>query len=117
MTYIAQLRTTDIERLINFYVDQLGFELSFRYEDFYAGIKIGDSVLHIKLVDNTDPSIEYIKSGDHFHLRFPVKDLDARHAELQRLGVVSAEILEQPWGREFCFYDPDGHRLYYAESE
>ena len=35
---IPQIRTTDMEESIDFYVNKLGFELDFRYQDFYAGI-------------------------------------------------------------------------------
>ncbi len=35
-----QLRTTDLEAAIDFYVDCLGGALAFRYEDLYAGVDI-----------------------------------------------------------------------------
>lgn len=40
MSYIAQLRTTDLEQALDFYTNTLGYKLTFRYEDFYAGIDV-----------------------------------------------------------------------------
>ena len=53
---VPQLRTTDLEASIRFYTEKLGFELAFRFKDFYAGIRAGDRVFHLKLVDARDPS-------------------------------------------------------------
>ncbi len=54
---IPQLRTTDLEASIAFYTQVLGLELAFRYEDFYAGIRAGAQVFHLKRVDApTHPS-------------------------------------------------------------
>ena len=33
-----QLLVADIDRSIEFYTKRLGFDLDFRYEDFYAGV-------------------------------------------------------------------------------
>ena len=53
---ITQIRTTDLDGSIEFYVAKLGLDLEFRYEDFYAGIKAGDDIFHLKLIDEKDPS-------------------------------------------------------------
>ena len=62
---IAQLRTTDLEESIRFYTTKLGFTLAFRYEDFYAGIRAGNQLFHLKLVDEKDPSIEFVDKRVH----------------------------------------------------
>ena len=117
MSYITQLRTTDLEQALNFYTNTLGYKTAFRYEDFYAGIDIDGQVLHLKLVDETDPSIEFVAQGDHFHLYIEVADLEARHEDLDGGGAHVSVIKVQPWGREFVVIDPDGHRIYYAEKD
>ncbi|MBT3625416.1 MAG: hypothetical protein HOM44_09800 [Gammaproteobacteria bacterium] len=117
MSYITQLRTTDLEQALNFYTNTLGYKTAFRYEDFYAGIDIDDQVLHLKLVDETDPSIEFVAQGDHFHLYIEVADLEARHEDLDGGGAHVSVIKVQPWGREFVVIDPEGHRIYYAEKD
>ncbi|MBT7876568.1 MAG: hypothetical protein HN738_00650 [Gammaproteobacteria bacterium] len=117
MSYITQLRTTDLEQALNFYTNTLGYKTAFRYEDFYAGIDIDGQVLHLKLVDETDPSIEFVAQGDHFHLYIEVADLEARHEDLDGGGAHVSVIKVQPWGREFVVIDPEGHRIYYAEKD
>ena len=48
---IPQLRTTDLAGSIRFYTETVGFTLDFQYEDFYAGIRAGGQVFHLKLAD------------------------------------------------------------------
>ena len=61
----TQIRTTSLDASIDYYVSKLGFELDFRFEDFYAGIRVTDDLsIHLKLVDAPDPSIEFVQKGD-----------------------------------------------------
>jgi hypothetical protein len=65
---VPQLRTTDMASSIRFYTEKLGFSIEFNYQDFYTGIRAGDQIFHLKLVDEKDPSIPYVEEGEHFHL-------------------------------------------------
>jgi catechol 2,3-dioxygenase-like lactoylglutathione lyase family enzyme len=38
---VPQLRTTDLASSIRFYTEKLGFTVAFKYEDFYAGLRVG----------------------------------------------------------------------------
>ncbi|GAA3978024.1 VOC family protein [Mucilaginibacter dorajii] len=38
----------DLEQSIDFYTQKLGFEIDFRYEDFYAGITRDGFSIHLK---------------------------------------------------------------------
>ena len=67
---IAQLRTTNLKESIRFYTQEIGLELEFEHEDFYAGIRAGNQVFHLKLVDGKDPSIKFVDEGEHFHRYF-----------------------------------------------
>ena len=116
---IPQLRTTDLAQSINFYTEKLGFGLEFQYEDFYAGIRAGSQVFHLKLVDEKDPSIDFVDEGDHFHLYFRTDDAAAAVDLCRENGV---EIVEDPhetdWGTiEFVIQDDQGHTLYFGESK
>ena len=87
---IPQLRTTDLPASIRFDTETLGLALAFRYEDFYAGIRAGDSVVHLKRVDEADPSIAFVDRGVAF-----VKD-----------------VPDTPWGTTgFAIKDDQGHTL------
>lgn len=114
---IPQLRTTDLDASIEFYVDRLGFALEFRYGDFYAGIKAGDHTIHLKLADARDPSIPFVAAGDHLHLYFQVDDVAAEAQRLRATGVqFRHQLADTAWGtREFTIVDDQGHLLCFGE--
>ena len=98
---IAQLRTTNLNESIHFYTNTLGLTLEFQYEDFYAGVRAGTQLVHLKLVDQTDPSIAFVDRGDHFHLYFDTEGIAVTADALRRRGVAFAKDLhETPWGPE-----------------
>jgi uncharacterized glyoxalase superfamily protein PhnB len=114
---IPQLRTTDLAGSIRFYTENVGFTLEFQYEDFYAGIRAGGQVFHLKLADEKDPSIDFVDRGGHFHLYFETDDAAAAAEGLARRGIALVTRLhETPWGtREFVIKDDQGHTLYFGE--
>jgi catechol 2,3-dioxygenase-like lactoylglutathione lyase family enzyme len=116
---ITQLRTTNLDESIAFYVDKIGLELEFRYEDFYAGIRVGYQSFHLKFVDDPDPSLDFVAAGGHMHLYFPTSDVDATAQMLQERGVVMrSDVRETPWGnREFYASDDQGHVLCFAQGQ
>ena len=113
-----QLRTTDLAESIRFYVTKLGLTLEFQYQDFYAGIRAGAQLFHLKLVDEKDPSIEFVEEGEHFHLYLETDNVVAAAATLKENGVsLVRDVHETPWGtREFVIKDDQGHTLYFGES-
>jgi len=115
---IAQLRTTDLDASIRFYVERLGMRLDFRYEDFYAGIDAGGQVFHLKRVDDTDPSIADVREGGHFHLYFDTDDVDALAKSFEQRGVrLVSGLHDTAWNsREFVIEDDQGHTLYFGEA-
>lgn len=115
---IPQLRTTDLKSSIRFYTTQLGLQLEFEYQDFYAGIRAGNQVFHLKLVDEKDPSIQFVEDGEHFHLYLETSDVRAAAAALKANGVpIVKDVHETPWGtREVVIKDDQGHTLYLGES-
>ena len=114
---IPQLRTTDLAASIRFYTTKLGLTLEFQYEDFYAGIRAGNQVFHLKLSDEKDTSIAFVDREEHFHLYFETDDAAAMAARLTKNGVpLLKELHETPWEtREFAVKDDQGHTLYFGE--
>jgi len=114
---IAQLRTTDLVESIRFYTTKVGLTLEFQYEDFYAGIRAGNQLFHLKLVDQKDPSIDFVDKGEHFHLYLETDDAAAAAEALKRNGVrLVKDVHETAWGtREFAINDDQGHTLYFGE--
>ena len=113
-----QLRTTDIERAIDFYVNKLGFDLEFRFSDFYAGIRAGSDSFHLKLVDDPDPAIDFVRQGDHLFLYFDVTDARAEAQKLKANGVTFHRELHDARvdSLEFYILDPDGHIHVFGET-
>lgn len=114
---IPQLRTTNMAAAVEFYTAVLGFRLVFLYDDFYGGLQSGQFMLHLKLVDERDPSIDYVDRGDHLHLYFETSGVEAIAAALKARGVALVRDLhDTPWRtRECVVRDPDGHTLYFGQ--
>lgn len=114
---VAQLRTTDLGSSIRFYTEKLGFTVEFTYQDFYAGIRAGGQIFHLKLVDEKDPSIEYVGEGEHFHLYLETNGVADIAAQLKAKGVeLVRDVHETPWNtREIVIHDDQGHTLYFGE--
>jgi catechol 2,3-dioxygenase-like lactoylglutathione lyase family enzyme len=115
---ITQLRTTNLSQSIRFYTEKVGLTLEFQYQDFYAGIRAGNQVFHLKLVDEKDPSIAFVDKGDHFHLYFGTDDVQAIADALKRNGVrLVKDVHDTPWGtRELAIKDDQGHTLYFGQQ-
>ena len=115
---IAQLRTTDLAASIDFYTTKVGLTLEFQYQDFYAGIRAGEQLFHLKLVDEKDPSIEFVDEGGHFHLYFSTDDAAATAEAFKRNGIhLVKDVHETAWGtRELVVKDDQGHTLYFGET-
>lgn len=113
-----QLRTTDMASSIRFYTEKLGFTVEFNYQDFYAGIRAGDHVFHLKLVDEKDPSIPFVDEGGHLHLYFDTNGVADLAEQLKSRGVpMVQDVHETAWEtREFVIHDDQGHTLYFGET-
>ena len=115
---IAQLRTTDLAASIRFYTTKVGLTIEFQHEDFYAAVRAGGQLFHLKLGDEKDPTIEFVDQGEHFHLYFETDDAAATADTLKRNGVqLVKEVHQTTWGtKEFVINDDQGHTLYFGET-
>jgi len=114
---IAQLRTTDLPGSIRFWTEAVGFELDFVYGDFYAGIRAGAHIFHLKHSDTPDPSIAYVEANGHFHLYIDTDDAQGMVHALAAKGIRPVTALhETGWGTlEFRIFDDQGHTIYFGE--
>jgi predicted enzyme related to lactoylglutathione lyase len=112
-----QLLVTDIEHSIEFYTKKLGFDIEFRYEDFYAGIIKDSCSIHLK---SGKPSIEEKKSkseNDDVDIVFSVEDVEELYEEFVNKSVeIIQPLCDRPYGREFYIADPDGYILAFLEE-
>ena len=112
-----QFLVADIEHSIEFYTKKLGFDLEFRYEDFYAGIVKDGYSIHLK---SGKPSIEERKSkreNDDLDIIFSVDGIEDLYEEFVNKSVEIIQALRDlPYGREFYIADPDGYILAFLQE-
>jgi len=112
-----QYLLTDIHHSIEFYTKKLGFDVEFRYEDFYAGIMKDSCSIHLK---SGKPSIEERKSkseNDDVDIVFSVEGLEDLYEEFVNKSVeIIQPLCDKPYGREFYVADPDGYILAFLEE-
>ena len=113
----AQLRTTNLAQSIRFYTETLGLALEFQFHDFYAGVRAGSQLFHLKLVDTPDPSIAFVRAGEHFHLYLETDDIDATAAMLKEKSVrLVRDVHATEWGARECVIEDDqGHTIYIGQ--
>jgi uncharacterized glyoxalase superfamily protein PhnB len=111
---IPILDVRDVEAALRFYVDRLGFQVDFRYEDDpsnYAGVRRGAVYLHMQWQHED----EFRKgTAGRLRVRILVDDPDALFEEYRAKGVFDerTQVRETAWRtREFGFRDPDGNGL------
>jgi predicted enzyme related to lactoylglutathione lyase len=112
-----QFLVTDIEHSIEFYTKKLGFDLEFRYEDFYAGIIKDGYSIHLK---SGKPSTEERKNkreNDDLDIIFSADDVEDLYEEFVNKSVeIIQPLCDLPYGREFYIADPDGYLLAFLQE-
>jgi len=112
-----QLLVTDIDRSIEFYTKKLGFEIDFRYEDFYAGIIKDGFSIHFK---TGNPLIEERKSKRHnedIDIIFSVEDIEYLYEEFSGQPIeIIQPLRDMPYGKEFYITDPDAYSIGFIEE-
>ncbi|HEY4196074.1 MAG TPA: VOC family protein [Mucilaginibacter sp.] len=111
-----QFVVTDLKRSLDFYTRELGFEIDFRYEDFYAGIIKGDYTIHLKSGSPTIEERTNRHENEHLDLVLSVEDIDSLFESMKSCAIIITQPLrEMPYGREFYISDPDGYILGFIE--
>ena len=111
------LLVTNLNQSIAFYTRQLGFEVAFLYEDFYAGITRDGYSIHLKLgsVDSEERAKRL--ENEDLELMFSVADINSFYEDLQSKYVEFTQPLrDMPYGREFYIADPSGNLLGFVEE-
>ncbi|MEL6536980.1 MAG: VOC family protein [Bacteroidota bacterium] len=109
------LAVQSMERSLTFYRDQLGFTVSFTWQEpiTYAVLRRGDVSVHLTLRDD-----ETRPSSVNTSLYIFVYNVKAVYQELQKQGVT---LPEAPEARDYAMedfdvVDPDGYRISFGES-
>ena len=72
-----QLLVADINRSIEFYTKKLGFDIDFRYEDFYAGICKDGYSIHLKTGKPSIDERESRRKNEDLDIVFSVDGIEA----------------------------------------
>lgn len=106
------LVVSDLGKSLKFYTGQLGFEINFRHEDFYAGIGLGTHSIHLKAGTPSSSERQRRRKNEDVDLIFGVKGLDDLYEQVcsQAMEIVQP-LRVMPYGREFYVGDPDGYIL------
>ncbi len=107
---------SDLERSIEFYTRILGFDLRFRYEDFYAGLGKDGFSIHLKLGQRTPGEREKRKSNEDIDITFSIEGIEKIYDDLIHHSVNIIQALRvMPYGSEFYISDPDGYIIAFLE--
>jgi catechol 2,3-dioxygenase-like lactoylglutathione lyase family enzyme len=111
-----QLFVADIERAIEFYTKKLGFDIDFRYEDFYAGIIKDGCSIHLKADKSSIEKRKNRKDHDDLEITFSVDGIESLYEELSNRSVQFSQTLrDMPYGKEFYVVDPDNNIISFLE--
>ena len=106
---------SDWERAKEFYVNKLGFELTLEayrpaQNDYLRMLSLGETTLEIFIRPDAPQRVNNPEAMGLRHLAFRVEDAEAAAAWLNRRGIETEPVREDPYnGGKFTFFrDPDG---------
>lgn len=112
-----QFLVADLDRSVGFYVKELGFNVDFRYDDFYTGISKDGFSVHLK---SGKPSIEERRNkrnNEDLDIVFSVDGIDDLYGIMTSKSIEFIQPLrEMDYGKEFYIADPDGYLIGFFEG-
>ncbi|MGB9329520.1 MAG: VOC family protein [Steroidobacteraceae bacterium] len=114
----AGIPTSDQDRALKFYTQQLGFEVStdqvFDDKQRWIELRVANSATRLVLFT---PEGHENRIGTLFNGSFACDDVSATYRQLKARGVVFvSEPQKQPWGEYAMFKDPDGNQFVLSSS-
>ena len=113
-----QFLVDDLDRAIAYYCDRLGFELDFKYQSFYAGVRRDGFAIHLKHATKLAAHRAHRKQNEHLDAHISVSGIRDLFSEVQMRGAeVIKPLEERPWAcLDFYVEDPDGYILCFSEQ-
>ena len=112
-----QILVADIDRSVEFYTKKLGFEVEFRYQDFYAGLIKNGFSIHLKLGNASAEERKNKRENGDLDIVFSVEGVADLYQELVNKAVeITQPLCARPYGNEFYIADPDGYILAFLEE-
>ena len=104
----AQHLVANVEQSIDFYTEKLGFDLDFRYQDFYAGVIKDGRSIHLKQSEISAEEIKTRNNNDNVAIIFSVDEIESLYEEMIGKSVkIIQSLREMPYGKEFYIADLD----------
>lgn len=105
---IPVIQVTNLERSLQFYVDNFGFENPQPYSEGYGAVERDGMYLHFMVKETVNPTMVYNY----------VEGVDAIHAFVRAHAAEIVNTLkDQPYGmREFTALDPDGNFISFSQA-
>ena len=119
LTYVAPvLQVADLDRSLAFYRDQLGFDLEFAYEGFYASVTRDGCRIHLNRSAPLERDQRAFEAAEHLDACFGVEDAESLANAFALSGATfSVKLRSMPYGREFYVRDPDGYILGFIQPD
>ena len=112
-----QLLVSDLDSSIEFYTEKLGFDVDFRYEDFYSGIIKEGCSIHLKLGNPVREERQNKRDNEDLDIVFSVQGIEDLYEEYSARSVEFTQPLrDMAYGKEFYVADPDGYILGFLEE-
>ncbi len=109
------LPVNNVGESIKWYVEKLGFQVNFQWQDppTYAVLERDDLKVHL-----TQKEDQYVPSSVHTHLYFFVHDVDQLYQELKDKDLNLSAPEEFEYGmREFDLIEPNGFRFTFGKGQ
>lgn len=118
MGIAPQFLVDDLDRAIAYYCSNLGFELGFKYQSFYASVTRDGFAIHLKCAPKLTADREHRKQNEHLDAYISVSGVRGLFSELEMRGAqVIKPLEERPWAcLDFYVEDPDGYILCFSEQ-
>src|SRR6185437_11504930 len=81
-----QFLVDDLEGAVGYYCDKLGFELDFKYEDFYAAVRRDGFAIHLKCAPKLPRDKEDRRQNEHLDAYISVAGVEDLFRELETRG-------------------------------
>ena len=112
-----QFLVADLDRSVEFYTGKLGFDIDFKYEDFYVGLIKDNFSIHLKSGKPSPEERRNKRKNEDLDIVFSVDDIEVLYAEISTKFVEIIEPLRSmPYGKEFYVADPDGYIIAFLEE-
>ena len=117
LNYIAPVfRVKELARSIRFYREQLGFELDFSYENFYASVHREGCYIHLSCASATPRDQAAFEQAEHLDACAVASAAEKLAAEFSASSAsFSVPLRRVAYGVEFYVRDPDGYIIGFVQ--